>query len=80
MTERKTKRELKEEKVTLESIRSDESTNKENSHRFLVALVSRRPTVFTTNLYNKSEIKTLFQAYGIRFVMSWNKTKLSEQN
>jgi hypothetical protein len=44
----------------------------------LSALVSRRPTVFDTNLYSKSEIKTLFQAYGIRFVMSWNKAKLNE--
>ncbi len=76
--ERKTKKDLKEDKVTLESIRSDKSTNKENSHRFLSALVSRRPTVFDTNLYSKSEIKTLFQAYGIRFVMSWNKAKLNE--
>lgn len=75
--ERKTNKERKEEKVTVESIRTDDSTSKINSHRFLVALVSKRPNVFDTNLYNKAEIKVLFQAYGLRFVMSWNKAKLN---
>lgn len=40
--------------------------------------MSKRPTVFNTNLYSKAEIKILFQAYGLRFVLSWNKAKLNE--
>lgn len=54
--ERKTNKDRKEEKVAMESIKEDNSQCKENSHRFLVALVIKRPTVFNTNLYNKVEI------------------------
>ena len=65
VVERKATKEKKDEKVKMESITSDRSQNKEYLHRFLLALVSKRPTVFNTTLYSKSEIKILFQAYGM---------------
>ena len=52
VVERKVAREQKNEKVAMESITNDASQKKEQSHRFLLALVSNWPGVFDTTLYS----------------------------
>ena len=76
--ERKLVKERVADKVTLETIKQDTSLDKQNAHNLVVALVTKRPDIFSTSTYTKNELKILFEAYNERFVSKWKKEKLSE--
>ncbi len=75
--EKKVIKERVADKITLQLIKDDISENKQDSHNMLLAMVAKRPNIFETSTYNKQEIKKIFEAYGQRYVASWNKVKLN---
>ena len=77
VVEKKTAKQQKDNKITIRHLSEDQSMNKLDSHRLLVALVTKQPGVFDSNVYTKDEIKHIYKAYGIKYVASWNKSKLN---
>lgn len=77
--EKKAAKQQKDEKITIKCLSEDHSANKQDSHRLLVAMVTKRPGVFNSSVYNKDEIKHIYRAYGIKFVANWNKSKLNDR-
>lgn len=76
--EKKVVKERVADKVTLQSVKEDSSDQKQASHNMLLALVTKRPNIFETSTYTKQEIKFFYEGYDVRFVASWNKSKLNE--
>ena len=66
--EKKAAKQQKDEKITMKCLSEDHSANKQDSHRLLVTMVTKRPGVFNSSVYNKDEIKHIYRAYGIKFV------------
>ena len=65
-------------KVHLPQIEQDRSDKKRSSHIRLLALVNELKEDIGT-LYKKSELQHLCDAYGVRYLSSWNKSKLSKE-
>ena len=65
-------------KLHLAQIEQDRSERKRSSHICLLALVNDLNEDVGT-LYKKSELQHLCDAYGVRYLKSWNKGKLSKE-
>lgn len=68
----------KEKKVLLAQIARDRSKKKRSSHIRLLALVNDMKERIET-LYKKAELEVLCDAYGVKYVKSWNKTRLAKE-
>jgi hypothetical protein len=79
VVEKKKKKDLASSKVTLKSIRDDNSMNKTNSHRHLLTMIEHQQTVFQSTVYSKSELQLLCKAYGLVFRKNDSKSTLSEK-
>ena len=62
VVEKQKKKDLLSSKVTLESIKVENSTNKKNSHSHLLTMIDQQEVVFQSTAYTKSEIKLLCKA------------------
>ena len=71
------KSDLISSKVTVQSIKKDNTLNKQNSHNRLQIMVSEQQTIFKSTVYLKSEIQLLCNAYGAAFRKNDSKSKLS---
>ena len=78
VVERKAAKQQKDDKITIKCLSEDQSSNKQDSHRLLVAMVTKQPGVFNSSVYNKNEIKHIYKAYGIKYVARWNKSQLND--
>ncbi len=66
-------------KVTLESIKVDNSTNKKNSHSHLLTMIDQQEMVFQSTAYTKREIQLLCKAYNLAFRKNDSKSTLSKK-
>lgn len=64
-------------KVHLAQIEQDRSERKRSSHIRLLALINEVKDDVGT-LYKKAELQHLCDAYGVRYLKSWNKDQLSK--
>ena len=78
VVERRPAKQQKDDKITIKCLSEDQSSNKQYSHRLLVAIVTKQPGVFNSSVYNKNEIKHIYKAYGIKYVARWNKSQLND--
>ncbi|XP_077998932.1 uncharacterized protein LOC144451879 [Glandiceps talaboti] len=68
----------KSKKVTNEEMKNDRSEGKEVTHRLMIAKVTENPKYFTSRLYTKDEIKSLFGLYDLRYMQSYTKNRLND--
>lgn len=69
----------KEMKVCVPQIEQDKSSNNQLSHLRLCALVNNIKAEGLQVMYNKKELQLLCDAYNVRFISRWNKTKLASE-
>ena len=66
-------------KVDIPQIEQDQSPHKQLSHLRLRALVNNVKAEGLKVMYNKKELQLLCNAYSLRFLSRWNKTKLASE-
>lgn len=79
VVEKKRKNDLKSSKVTIQSMKGDNSADMKNSHTRLQTMIIEHETIFQTTTYSKNELQLLCKAYGVVFKKSDPKEKLSEK-
>ena len=79
VVEKQKKNDLVSSKVTVQSIKKDNTLNKQNSHNRLQIMVNEQQTIFESTVYLKSEIQLLCNAYGVAFRKNDSKSKLSDK-
>ena len=75
--QKKEKASMKKLKVPIPHIESDTSKDKKVSHLRLRALVALLNANGLQTLYNKKELQKLCDAYNVRYISTWNKSKLA---
>ncbi|CAB4018728.1 ATP-dependent DNA helicase PIF1 [Paramuricea clavata] len=79
VTQRKEKRQEKNDSVPFKDIESDRSENKIVSHGRLVGFTNKYKDAGLCRVYNKSQLLMLCEAYGVRVTNRSNKTVLSNK-
>ncbi len=79
VVEKKKKNDLFCSKITIQSIKEDNTPNKQISHNRLQIMVREQQSIFQSTVYLKSEIQLLCNAYGVTFRKNYSKSRLLDK-